>query len=259
VAPGGAFGIIAPMTRQFAPPFVPAAAAGSELRARGFAALAPAAFAELAGVDLASLDALAPGWNDLPPDRHLLDGGRYRRRRHACFVVGRDGVERAPHRAHWQPREYNALHGGLVRWFDPVAEATLAAPAWPRLLAGLGAAFAAARDARPWFVEAHQFRIDTSDGIGRPTPEGAHRDGVDFVAVVLVERAGVRGGETRVFDAEGPGGVRFTMTEPWTALLLDDERVVHESTPIQPAGGIGRRDTLVVTYRAGGFQGPPAP
>ncbi len=34
-----------------------------------------------------------------------------------------------------------------------------------------------------WFVEVHQFRIDTTDGIGRPTTEGAHRDGVDFVAV----------------------------------------------------------------------------
>ncbi|MFX8160728.1 2OG-Fe dioxygenase family protein, partial [Acinetobacter baumannii] len=33
---------------------------------------------------------------------------------------------------------------------------------------------------RPWFIEAHPFRIDTSDGIGRPTPEGAHRDGVDL-------------------------------------------------------------------------------
>jgi hypothetical protein len=27
-------------------------------------------------------------------------------------------------------------------------------------------------------IEAHQFRIDTAEGIGRPTPEGAHRDGV---------------------------------------------------------------------------------
>ena len=38
-----------------------------------------------------------------------------------------------------------------------------------------------------WFIEAHQFRIDTADGIGRPTPEGAHRDGVDLVAVFLVD------------------------------------------------------------------------
>ena len=107
-------------------------------------------------------------------------------------------------------------------------------------------------------VEAHPFRIDTTDGIGRPTPEGAHRDGVDLVVVVLVARQGIKGGETRVFDARGPQGLRFTLTEPWSALLLDDERVIHESTPIQPVDGaaVGHRDTLVLTFRQGGFQGP---
>ena len=35
-------------------------------------------------------------------------------------------------------------------------------------------------------------------GIGRPTPEGAHRDGVDFVAVILVDRSGVKGGGSNV-------------------------------------------------------------
>ena len=109
-----------------------------------------------------------------------------------------------------------------------------------------------------WFIEAHQFRIDTADGIGRPTPEGAHRDGVDLVAVFLVARHAIKGGETRVFDAAGPQGQRFTLTEPWSVLLLDDERVIHESTPIQPLEAGGYRDTLVVTLRAGGFQGDAA-
>jgi hypothetical protein len=108
---------------------------------------------------------------------------------------------------------------------------------------------------QPWYVEAHQFRIDTEGGIGRPTPEGAHRDGVDLVAVFLVRREGIKGGETRVFQADGPAGQRFTLAEPWSLLLLDDERVIHETTPIQPTGGQGHRDTLVLTYRAGGFQG----
>jgi hypothetical protein len=107
-------------------------------------------------------------------------------------------------------------------------------------------------------VEAHQFRIDTAGGIGRPTPEGAHRDGVDYVAVLLVGRDGIKGGETRVFEADGPNGKRFTMLEPWTLLLLDDARVIHETTPIQPLeAGHGHRDTLVLTWRAGSFQGEP--
>jgi hypothetical protein len=124
------------------------------------------------------------------------------------------------------------------------------------MLLGLGRCFSAVRSAHPWYVEIHQFRIDTREGIGRPTPEGAHRDGVDFVAVTLVGRERVKGGETRVFEAEGPSGVRFTMNEPWTTLLLDDTRVIHETTPIQPLAGDGYRDTLVLTYRAGGFQDP---
>lgn len=76
---------------------------------------------------------------------------------------------------------------------------------------------------------------------------------------MLVARRGVKGGETRVFDANGPHGLRFVMQEPLTTLLLDDARVIHETTPILPqeAGTLdGHRDTLVLTYRAGGFQSP---
>ena len=74
----------------------------------------------------------------------------------------------------------------------------------------------------------------------------------------MVARAAIKGGETRVFDARGSQGLRFTLTEPWSALLLDDERVIHESTPIQPIdqAAAGHRDTLVLTFRRGGFQGP---
>ena len=228
------------------------------LAVRGHALLAPDALARFAGATLDELDALRPSWNALPPDAHLKDGGHYRRRRHASFVVDAGAVRLVAQRAHWQPVEYNALHGGIERWFEPIDDAVLAAPAWRRMLLSFAALASTRMGVQPWYVEAHQFRIDTTDGIGRPTPEGAHRDGVDFVAVVLVERTGIKGGETRVFAADGPEGLRFTMLEPWTALVLDDARVVHESTPIQPIEGVGHRDTIVLTYRARGFQGPAA-
>ncbi|WP_413816671.1 2OG-Fe dioxygenase family protein [Piscinibacter gummiphilus] len=244
------------MTQMLPPPYVPVSELTPVLRTAGHAAVSPSGLCELAGVALGDLQALAPSWNDLPPDAYLRDGGRYRRRRHSCFVLEGDLVTQAPHRAHWQPVEYNALHGGLERWFEPMDPTVVAGDAWPRLLRSLGAVCSSIKGARPWFVEAHQFRIDTTDGIGRPTPEGAHRDGVDFVAVILVGRAGIKGGETRVFEAQGASGIRFTMSEPWTLLLLDDERVIHESTPIQPLEAGGHRDTLVLTFRAGGFQGP---
>ena len=246
-------------TAAFTPPFIPPAELPAALREQGYAVLSPQGVSDWLGAPLAQLQALHADWNDLPPDEYLKDGGRYRTRRHACFTVeaGDDAaLKQVPHRAHWQPVEYNALHGGMQRWFAPMLEGTVVQPVWQRLLQRLGAAASDMRGApQKWFVEAHQFRIDTAGGIGRPTPEGAHRDGVDLVAVALVGRQGIKGGETRVFEANGRRGERFTMTEPWTLLVLDDARVIHESTPIQPTGPDGHRDTLVLTCRSGGFQG----
>jgi hypothetical protein len=241
-------------TPTFSPPCVAADDVIATLHQQGYAVLDARSVAALANIDLTDLDTLVSSWNDLPPDTYLKDGGRYRRRRHASCVVQGDQVQAVAHRAHWQPLEYNALHGGMQRWFEPVTDATLAHPAWCALLLAVARLCSQLKGERPWFVEAHQFRIDTTDGIGRPTPEGAHRDGVDLVAVFLVDRQGVKGGETRVFDAQGPNGQRFTLTEPWSVLLLDDARVIHESTPIQPVTDAGHRDTLVVTLRSGGFQ-----
>ena len=246
------------MTSLLAPPLTPPAQLAAALKTHGHAVLGASGLLELLAATPAELEALRGAWNDLPPDAYLRDGGRYRRRRHACFVVEGDGVTLVPRRPHWQPVEYNALHGGIERWFEPIVGAVLRQPVWPRLLKWLASQCSVLNGTQAWYLEAHQFRIDTTDGIGRPTPEGAHRDGVDFVAVLLVDRAGVKGGETRVFDADGPSGLRFTMVEPWTTLLLDDRRVIHESTPIQPLAGEGHRDTLVLTLRRGGFQGPGA-
>jgi hypothetical protein len=226
----------------------------------GYAFLSPADLGPVLHVDVAELNHLSEWWSALPRDQYLRDGGRYRSRRHACFVedLPTGNLTRAPHRAHWQPTSYNALHGGLERWFEPIAPEVVKAPVMTQLIASLGSLFAELRSVPQWFIEAHQFRIDTAGGIGRPTPEGAHRDGVDFVALMLVRRRNVRGGETHVFDANGPSGFRFTMEDPWSLLLMDDARVIHETTPIQPDGGGGVRDTLVLTYRADGFQAPTA-
>jgi hypothetical protein len=244
---------------MLAPPVTPLAGVDQALADQGFAVLDATGLCRLMDCQLDDLSAWAGFWADLPADAYLRDGGRYRRRRHGCFIVDGDSVTQVPQRPHWQPVAYNALHGGIERHFEAIDPALVTHPLWNCLLVQLAQRASELKGPRRWFVEAHPFRIDTTDGIGRPTPEGAHRDGVDLVSVTLVARVGVKGAETRVFEADGRHGQRFTLSEPWSTLLLDDERVVHESTPIQPldavAGG-GYRDTLVLTFRAGGFQGP---
>jgi hypothetical protein len=247
-----------PMAQVVMPPVSSRAPLLAALARAGHVHVSAAAARAALGVDTAGLDALRASWEELPRDTYLRDGGSYRARRHSCFVQtpGTGGLEAVAHRPHWQPTAYNALHGGLERWFEPITPAVSGAAAWRGLVSAIGELFGAVRPVARWYIEAHQFRIDTAHGIGRPTPEGAHRDGVDFVALVLAGRRDVEGGETRVFDAGGSTGVRFTMHEPWSLLLLDDARVIHETTPIRSRDHRGVRDTLVLTYRERGFQAP---
>ena len=241
---------------MLAPSTVSVAELTNAVQHKGYGMLNAASVAQWAGCSVAALQALSPSWDDMPPDNYLKDGGRYRRRLHSSFVFEHGVLTQVPHRAHWQSLDYNALHGGMERWFEPMHADTVASPAWANLLTALAHTASQVRGTphTKWCIEAHQFRIDTTDGIGRPTPEGAHRDGVDFVAVFMVNRTDIKGGETRVFEANGPQGERFTLSEPWSLMLLDDTRVIHESTPIQPLAEGGHRDTLVLTCRAGKFQ-----
>jgi hypothetical protein len=245
------------ITGNFAPPLTPLGEIIPSLKSQGYAIVDAANVAQMAHVSLDRLQSLAQTWEGMPRDPYLRDGGRYRYRRHASYEVQGEALTKVPHRAHWQSISYNALHGGIERWFEPISPELDNDLTWQSLLLGVAHLLNGLKPVNTWFIEAHQFRIDTTDGIGRPTPEGAHRDGVDFVAVFLLDRVNIKGGETRIFESSGSAGLRFTLTEPWSLLLMNDERMIHESTPIQPIGRDGHRDTLVLTFRSNGFQDSP--
>ena len=135
----------------------------------------------------------ASSWDDLGLNVYMADGGRYRRRRFAAFVSAGGTVTRKPPQPHYQSRDYNTLNGGIERWFMPVSDRTSANGFTRGILGACTTIFDAvspcAEDPVPWHVEMHQFRIEADkDRSGMPTPEGAHRDGVDWVCVLLVDR-----------------------------------------------------------------------
>lgn len=203
---------------------------------------------------VADWDDFAASWNDLGLDTFMADGGRYRRRRFAAFAVAPGLLERKPHQPHWQSRDYNPLNGGVQRWFEPVTDAIAHHPVTRGVIAtglDLFDPLSPASDA-PWHVEMHQFRIEARAGEqGLPTPEGMHRDGVDWVIVMLVDRQNVDSGVTDIFAPDGSSLGSFTLTTPGDAVFLDDHRVLHGVTPIRPrnAQAPAVRDVLVVTFR----------
>jgi hypothetical protein len=200
---------------------------------------------------LADWAAFAASWNDLGPDTYMADGGRYRKRRHAVFRASGDGIVRQPAQPHYQSRDYNTLNGGIERWFEPV---TVCGPTLTTILGFCRTLFGMVSPAHVWHVEVHQFRIEARRGQeGKPTPEGMHRDGVDYVLVLLVGRVNIASGMTSVHDLAGRELGHFTLTKPFDAALVDDARVMHGVTPVEPLDPAepGFRDVLVVTFRRG--------
>lgn len=202
---------------------------------------------------LSDWDAFAGSWNQLELDTYMADGGRYRRRRHAVFTASAGGpVVRAPHQPHYQSTDYNPLHGGIERWFAPVQDEVATGASLTTILATCRALFGAlAPGTTQWKIEVHQFRIEAREGqAGRPTPEGLHRDGVDYVLVLLVDRRNIASGVTGIRDLQGTDLGAFTLTNPLDAALVDDQRVAHGVTPVEPLtpGEPAYRDVLVVTF-----------
>lgn len=230
-------------------------ALGQALVESGFArAEAADTHALLGPAALAQWDSFADSWNDLGLDGFMADGGRYRRRRFAAFAAAPGAITRKPHQPHYQSRDYNTLNGGVQRWFEPVTQAIADHAVTQAVIAAGLDLFDPATDDPPaaWHVELHQFRIEALDGqAGQPTPEGAHRDGVDWVIVMLIDRVNVQSGVTDIFAPDGARLGSFTLTTPGDAVFLDDHRVLHGVTAIRPAqpGQPARRDVLVVTFR----------
>jgi hypothetical protein len=227
-----------------------------ELIAAGFAFVAGAEIdRELDGViHRPEWDEFGDSWNDLAVDTYLAEHGTFRRRRYAVFSMSADGdIRQEPHQPHYQSKTYNTLQGGIERWFEPVAPSVANGEVLLRILQFCAKTFGhLSPRTRSWRVEVHQFRIEARSGQdGQPTPEGVHRDGVDYVLVLMICRTNIAKGTTSIHDADGQPLGSFTLTEPLDAALVDDHRVLHGVTPVRAIdeSKTSFRDVLVVTLR----------
>jgi hypothetical protein len=231
-----------------------ASVAAPALRANGYVHLPAATLRALLPDVLADWRAFANSWNHLSVDSYMADGGRYRRRRFAAFAVSAHEIIRKPHQPHYQSRDYNALNGGIERWFAPCSAEVAQHPIMQASLRWCCSLFNSLTEAPPslWHVETHQFRIEAQpDRLGLPTPEGLHRDGVDWVLVLLIARENIAEGVTTIYDLSKRALGSFTLTLPLDAALVDDSRVYHGVTAVEPLNPSkpAYRDVLVVTFR----------
>ncbi len=181
----------------------------------------------------------------LPLDRCLPDGGTYRYRRHGRFTVSTAPTTRAARVTYHPP--------------PPPTDAT----GWRHAPLGFGLEsncfltglltcnVAQLPYARRWDVNVHMVRVTATPGrIGKPSPCGAHQDGADFVSLHLINLSGTPvGGAAEVHTPDGELLLRARLHSRLDSLYLNDQRLLHDITPIAAVVGTAHYDVLLITYR----------
>lgn len=192
-------------------------------------------------------------WNDLPTDRYMNDGGTYRQRRFSRFHLNNTTGELRlkEHAPYSQPEHLNPLNGGMLRHFDPCLSSTINLKVFQDILASIGLLLGATDSADDWDINVYQNRtLASADQVGKPVPEGMHRDGVRYSVLLGIRRINVAGAESTVFDDSKTPVATHTVCEG-DVLIFCDETSYHDTTPVQldnPSISAGTRDVMVVEY-----------
>lgn len=192
---------------------------------------------------------LSETWSQLPQDNYLRDAGTYRYRRYIVLKVVDNKPLVLPYEAHYQTSSYNRLNGGFSRNFAAFSLSVLNNPVFQQIL-DWNIAMISRPDAQTWKVQCHQFRITGDEKQeGRPTPEGVHQDGAEYVFIMLVKRHNIKGGVTRLYR-DRKTVFEDILKHPGDAVLLNDQKLFHSVSPIHPLrkGELAYRDVLVMTF-----------
>lgn len=226
---------------------------GRLMHAQRFLFLAGDALGSILALTPRDVSSFASHWPRLTLDRHMADGGTYRFRRYGQYDAPVGGPRRLlPHAPYEQPTYINHLNGGVPRVFDPLEDSFTDSLLLNRLLDWLTGLCDQCEGApRHWNIRLHPYRIVAEAGAsGNPTPEGLHRDGVDYIVSMLVSRSNVEGGETTITNNDREVLWQRTLQRPLDIMVGLDAQTLHSVTPVTPLDPQrpAWRDVLVVAF-----------
>lgn len=193
-------------------------------------------------------------FNSLPIDEHMNDGGTYRQRRFGRFAYSVADAEliHQAHKPYIQPKYFNPLNGGIPRNFAPLTPAMVVNEITQCLLKNLARTYSAIEGQASWRINTYFNRILASaNQIGKPVPEGMHRDGMKFSCLFMVNAVNFSGGETTLFDLISHKPIfQGRLSEGGQMLIFRDDTVLHDTTSIRPIDTNKKsyRDVLVIEF-----------
>ncbi|NET59341.1 MAG: 2OG-Fe dioxygenase family protein [Symploca sp. SIO2E6] len=188
-------------------------------------------------------------FDSLPLDRYIK--GFYRYRRFSRFSVSGSNITRMPHATFYQNLNDNKLLGGIQRSYQELKQDLVRERDFVSLLIKFSSYCQTQSESQSIEIGVHQIRITCSSRqSGNPTPEGIHRDGVDTIGILCVNRHEIKGGITSLFYPDKKSLTFKRKLHPGELLIVNDKQLWHYTSPITPVtfSNPGFRDILVLTY-----------
>jgi hypothetical protein len=182
---------------------------------------------------------------DLPADQYKDAEMRSRRFSQFRFMWnGKDWqVTKLPHTVFVQAREHNQLVGGIAREFSPLKID-------PAKFVKTTANAANLSRKSIWHASVHQIRVKAEkDKQSQVVPEGLHRDGFEFAALLAVARENITGGVTTLVREPGQEPVYEGIIPAMSGLIFDDQAFYHYTSSISAQAGVGYRDMFIIVFK----------
>ena len=209
---------------------------------------------QVLNLDSNDVDLFKECWNQLKRDTYMADGGKYRYRRYGELSKQANSENFAilPHAPYTQPSYINSLNGDVERHFSPLTSKFTSSPVLTKVLSLLSCVYDSAEGKKQnWSIRLHPYRIKTTKAeLGHPAPEGLHRDGVTYIASMMVCKHNIIGGSTLLTNNSQEALTSVTLNETLDIIMADDEKTMHHVSPIKPAtrDKEAYRDVLVIAF-----------
>jgi hypothetical protein len=190
-------------------------------------------------------------WGVLEKDPYL-DNANYRSRRYSEFTYTKDKITEVDSPDFLQTEEINSYNGGVVRKFSKIDTKEDSRPLKNLMDFYMDNFFSKEiTHSKQCRVGVHQIRVSGEDSAGvKPAPEGVHSDGHDFVAIHVIERENVVGGESSVHAQSGLPIFKATLKQAWDGILINDKTLKHGVSDVMKINKSTSafRDTLILDF-----------
>lgn len=189
-------------------------------------------------------------FKELSKDNYLKSEHCYRFRAFSELNLNKSNVYIKKNNNFFQKKEINHFAGNISRKFEPIKKDVI--NTFIHITKEL-IYFLPNRTQQKADVGLHQIRITCGDDyVGYPVPEGWHKDGCNYVAIITLNYDNIVGGISRIRkNLINQNDVYNCFLEKNNFLLLNEKSYYHYTDPINVKNKkkSGYRDILVITFK----------